>query len=506
LAFVASVSQVGVAQMPQLKRPQEDNEQKKPEPKKAKKVKGPRAVGLLQLNRSNKGTLIPIAIQVEGKFYDASVYKAEPVPMALESGTVYEVEQTGSSQGLFTINGALHSTTAGSPHTWTGSGMYLQNGTEVKKTTLKAEDIPVGINATDSDAPPRLTRGNSKPAEKGSANPAPASSAPASAGSSSDKPAENAAPASASGSPGSESSNQSASKPSSSTPADKPADQGDKAKDKATDNDNDKQQASNAAPTLTRPSGKSADRKSDEYRPTLRRGKPIQSPPPDDVDPKTGTPESPKMGPIKFIPAISDDGGPEPRSYKFYWKTGEEEERRSQMLALAGDELRAYTTALAKNSIPAKPTPVKPAPAKAAPAKSGAPRKTAAKPVPPVFENVQFNAFDVWGNNQPVMILTAEVHPPVTPGSTTAPETYSITLVARADIYGNLRKVYAGVTDRFHLDVTPRLELIDAVDADGDGRGELLFRETTDAGSGYVIYRPTADKLWKMFESNSSGQ
>jgi hypothetical protein len=73
--------------------------------------------------------------------------------------------------------------------------------------------------------------------------------------------------------------------------------------------------------------------------------------------------------------------------------------------------------------------------------------------------------------------------------------------VTRTDIYGNLRKLYAGVTDKFHLDVTPRLELIDAVDADGDGRGELLFRETTDAGNGYVIYRAAADKLWKMFDT-----
>jgi hypothetical protein len=121
--------------------------------------------------------------------------------------------------------------------------------------------------------------------------------------------------------------------------------------------------------------------------------------------------------------------------------------------------------------------------------------------VQPVFENTQFRVFDVWGNNQPVMILSAEAHFPPAPGADKAPETYSITLVARTDIYGNLRKVYSGVTDRFHLDVTPRLELIDAVDADGDGRGELLFRETTDAGDGYVIYRPTADKLWKMFDS-----
>jgi len=32
------------------------------------------------------------------KFHDASVYKADPVPMALESGTVYEAEQAGESQ------------------------------------------------------------------------------------------------------------------------------------------------------------------------------------------------------------------------------------------------------------------------------------------------------------------------------------------------------------------------------------------------------------------------
>jgi hypothetical protein len=100
------------------------------------------------------------------------------------------------------------------------------------------------------------------------------------------------------------------------------------------------------------------------------------------------------------------------------------------------------------------------------------------------------------------MILSAEARIPVAAGaSAPAGEPYSIMLVARTDIYGDLRKLYSGVTDRFHLDVTPRLELIDVVDADGDGRGELLFRETADTGSGYLIYRATADKLWKMFDS-----
>ena len=191
-----------------------------------------------------------------------------------------------------------------------------------------------------------------------------------------------------------------------------------------------------------------------------------------------------------MVTAISDAGGPEPQSYKFFWKTGEEDERRNQMLALAEAEVRAYVDGRAKGAIAAKPAPKAPAVGRKAPAKQAQ----------PVLENVQFRAFDVWLTNQPVMVFSAEAHIPSGAGAT-ATEAYSVTLVARTDIYGSLLKLYSGVTDKFHLDVTPRLKLIDAVDADGDGRGELLFRETSDAGGGYVIYRATADKLWKMFDS-----
>jgi hypothetical protein len=197
-------------------------------------------------------------------------------------------------------------------------------------------------------------------------------------------------------------------------------------------------------------------------------------------------------GPLRMVAAVSDAAGPDPQSYKFFWKSGEEEERRNQMIAAATDEVRAYVIALAKNQISARP---------AAPKTAGGGRKAQVKAAQPVLENVQFRGFDVWLTNQPVIILSAEAHMPAAPGVAAAAEPYSVMLVVRTDIYGNLRKLYSGVTDKFHLDVTPRLELIDAVDADGDGRGELLFRETTDAGSGYLIYRATADKLWKMFDS-----
>ncbi len=103
------------------------------------------------------------------------------------------------------------------------------------------------------------------------------------------------------------------------------------------------------------------------------------------------------------------------------------------------------------------------------------------------------------------MVFSATAHVPPPPAGSAHSEVnsdlqYSIMLVAYPDIYNNLHKLYVGVTDKFHLDITPKLELVDAVDADGDNRGELLFRETSDAGNGWVIYRATADKLYKMFD------
>jgi hypothetical protein len=515
LALLAVQVQRSAAQgRPELKRPENIPQEKPPEPKK-KKIKGPRAVALLQFTSGGKATLIPIAILVDGRFYDASEYKADPVPMALDSGTVYEAEQSGDSQGLFTVSGALHSKSQGSAHPWVGAGSYLPNGTLGANVPHKAENVPVGLDSSDSDAPPRLTRGNgSKPAESANPSPAPApSAAPSTAPASTNPASTTSAGTGSSEKPAAAGAPATTSQPASVKPQ-QPATAGQTSPPQSSPSPSTSSQSSPTPSTSgqTPPGQESQAQASqppapqsqaeDYYRPTLRRGKPTQPAPPDaeDAPPKAGKPAFPAGAPraaatapepAQLVPAISDGGGPEPKSYKFFWKTGEEEERRNQMLALAGVEVQAYAKALARNQIPAKP------PAKAATTS----RKAPAKPVEPVLENVQFHAFDVWTNNQIVMILTAEAHFPPAAVATTAPEQYSITLVARTDIYGDVRKLYAGVTDKFHLDVTPRMELIDAVDADGDGRGELLFRETTDTGTGYVIYRAGADKLFKMFDS-----
>jgi hypothetical protein len=443
-----------------------------PAKKPRKKGQDPRAIALLQTNANGKTTLIPVAILIDGKFYDASAFKATPVPMVLETGTVYEAMRSGNSVGLFTVNGALHSKDSAAQNPWLGTGTYLPTGTVAPKSTRKAENVPQGMD--DKDAPPRLSRSGAEPAkdkEKDQGKPTipPASSAPQSSG-----PANGA-----------------------------------KANPET-------------APTQTtgQPAGPKAEEKSQESQhPMLRRGRPTQPLPEDDEKSANsstgdGTPTAKGNSAAKntiakdaaeLLPAISDVGSPDPQSYVYTWAKGQEEQRRKQIEALAVEQVRAYIDRQAKGQIgganESKRTP-------------GTARKTTTKQAQPVLENVKFRAFDLWGSNDPVFVLSAEAHPPSasknSPGGwktesanqpANAVAAFTITLVVKTDIYGNLRKLYSGITDKYHLDVTPALELVDAVDADGDGRGELLFRETSDAGIGYVLYRATADTLWKMFDS-----
>jgi hypothetical protein len=501
----ASQEEQGAEITPQAKKPK-------------KKGRDPRAIGLLQLPPNGKTTLIPIAILIDGKFYDASAYKATPVPMVLESGTVYEAMRTGKPVGLFTVNGALHSKNPASPTPWIGEGSFLATGAEAPKGRRKAENVPLGLD--EKDAPPRLNRGGGSDRSKGSApSETPATEGPASAGSGgrspagtgTDQPAEAKPPSSsAPGSDGSPQTGQTGSKPEQTSPSGEPTTPTNGAQANEQNPDN-------------RPSVGQSGKPPDEMgHPTLRRGKPTQ-PLPDDDQSKSanyartkGDTAAKQSGdaknigaknPAELVPAISDVAGPDPQSYAFDWPKGREEERRKQMVALAASEIRGYLATQAKEQIGHAPA------GKQAPATV---HKTTTKPVQPVMEKVQLRAFDLWGTSDPILIMSAETHLPATSRSpaaqkswkedatATAPDSatsYTITLVAKTDIYGNLRTLYSGVTDKDHLDVTPRLELIDAVDADGDGRGELLFRETSDAGTGYVIYRATADTLWKLFDS-----
>ena len=69
--------------------------------KKAKR--GPRAIAVVEFMPNGSMRLVPIALWIEGKYYDASQYGASPAPMALEPETVYEAQSLGEPTGTFTI-------------------------------------------------------------------------------------------------------------------------------------------------------------------------------------------------------------------------------------------------------------------------------------------------------------------------------------------------------------------------------------------------------------------
>lgn len=448
-----------------------------------KTSKGPRALGLLELPPKGKAHLIPITILIDGKYYDAGAYKAAPVPMALWSDTVYEAVRTGVSLGLFTVTGALQAKDPNSGMEWIAEGTW-QTASEVKAKAAKkpVPSIPRGMN--DDEGPPVLLRRSTEKSKSDSSAPAPTTAQT--------QPTPNNPPAPS---------------PPATTSAPPPA-----------------AASSPSAPTAP-PQQPRAEEQSpeDQDRPALKRGKagaaaaeeaqrksaadtsakaaghaaltPANAAPASAVPPGTQA-----VSQIQLVPAISDSNGPDPLPYTYSMKPEEEEKFRKKMLAMAADEIRARAAAIGASSTSSQ-QPIH---------RSTQHGKTAAKRVQPIFEDVQLRVFDLADINEPELVLTANARMPQVPrknqgaSSDSASQAealqYMITLVVREDVNGDLHKSLANVTDTQHLDVIPQLELIDAVDVDGDGRGELLFRQVSDAGSAFVIYRVIGDRLYLLFQ------
>jgi hypothetical protein len=369
--------------------------------------KGPRALGLVELAENGKAHLIAVAIMIDGRFYDAGAYKADPVPMALKPEIVYEALKSGVPQGLFVVAGAMRGEDG-----WIADGKWRSTAQiDADKAKAKAESDKRAQKAPPPEqqvgAPPKLKRSpdSSPPASAPPQNPDPSPSPKAESPSAAQKPA--------------------------------------------------------SPPSIEDPN-----------RPTLRRVAPSATA---HEQTKATTRPEPLTGPIQFIPAISDADGPDPRPYTYQMKPEEEQAFLKKMLAMAAEEVRGrelHGITVGKSAGKSKPA------------------------AQPEFQNLQLHVFDLSNGNEPVLVLTANATIP----SAHTDLQYIVSLVARDDIYGELHKVFAQTTDNQHLDVLPKYDLIDAVDADGDGRGELLFRITSEGGSAFGVYRLIGDKLWPLFE------
>jgi len=375
--------------------------------------KGPRAVGLVELDSQGRGHLVPVTIVIDGKFYDASVYKADPVPMALQPGTVYEGVKAGVSQGLFTVSNPIPQ------HGWLGLGSWKTNEQiAAEKEKAKARSAKLADKPAEdfkAGGPPRLSR------TPEGAHPKPAETT---------KPVETAS---------SQPTPEDSDRPVLKKPTPPP-------------------QATPAAPI------------DDSDRPVLRRQEPGQA----TEQTKIEANSSPLQGKLNVIPAISDADGPEPRPYTYETKPEEDQDFMKKMSAMATDEVKRRAELLSGDEG----------------------KRTKASSLIPVLQDQQLKVLDISGTNEAVLIYSATATVPLR-----ADLQFSTLVVARQDIYGDLHKVFGHTTDNNHLDMQPRYEFIDAVDADGDGRGELLFKQVGDSGTGYAIYRVIGDRLWPLFES-----
>jgi hypothetical protein len=205
---------------------------------------------------------------------------------------------------------------------------------------------------------------------------------------------------------------------------------------------------------------------------------------------------------VEFIPAISDNDGPPPQSYAYNLTGSQEADFRQKMLAMATDELKAHAKTTAAEAIGTTAKPSTQATGhSAAKTKAGAGKASG-----PAFHDVTMKVFDLTNGNEPTVVLMAKAEPAATKPSAGASSTggggmeQMITLIAREDINGEFHRIYAAVTDEKHMDVEPRWQLVDAVDANGDGNGELLFQKISDSGSSFGIYRVIGNQLYPIFE------
>lgn len=182
--------------------------------------------------------------------------------------------------------------------------------------------------------------------------------------------------------------------------------------------------------------------------------------------------------------AVSDSRNRPDHPWTYSWANPDDE---SKMKAAVEDLARQALGLSAQKPAAAAP-PKKPG---TLPARRTA-KTTAPPPAPAPLADEQFRVFELAYGSGATLVLTAHTDGPATSQK-------FVTIVAQPDLYGNVRVLLKSVTDMAHLDETPRMRLVDAVDALADNRGELLFELRGEGQRQFAlfrIYRGTAEKLF----------
>jgi hypothetical protein len=434
--------------------------------------------------------LVPVSIYDGEKLEDAGIYLARPQPLALAGEVEYLLKENGATVGLFDVKNAGQE--MGS---WVGYGEWKAPpaarpafAATAKVDEDDADDDKPVLHRKKHDDDPQPQSGGSGGSGQGSTKSGSGSSPGSSSGDDSDRPVlhkKDSGDSAGGGGGNSTGSGQ-------------------------TSSDDDR-------PVMKKPKGKPAEDighaealpdVTDPDRPRLQRGK-------DNSQSLKVLPSLMGMpSGMRQVVGVSDQRDKPDHPWVFTWASPDDEAKMKAALeeqARIALGIAAPAQAPAKSSSKTGSAGSKTGSSTAKRSGTGTAAKKAAKPGPVAaqvaLEGEQFRVFELAYGSGATLVLSA--HVTVTPPSQdadhpVAPREKYVTLIAQPDLYGGLRVLFKNVTDAAHLDETPRMILVDAVDALADNRGELLFELRGATQRQFALYRVTRGIAEQIFVTNGS--
>ena len=219
----------------------------------------------------------------------------------------------------------------------------------------------------------------------------------------------------------------------------------------------------------------------DPDRPVLKRGKSSGNNGPEVLPTLMGLPQE-----MQQAVAVSDARTRPEHPWTYTWANPDDEIK-----------MKVAMEAIARDALGLEPP-------SHAPAANRAAAKTRTKPAPPQppaelpkLTDEHFRVFELAYGSGATMVLSARTDGPL------ANQKF-VTLIAQPDLYGNVLVLLKHVTDGSQLDDSPRMRLVDAVDALADNRGELLFEMRGTSQRQFALYRVLRGHVDKLFETGGS--
>jgi hypothetical protein len=431
--------------------------------------------------KPNASRVIPISVWDGAQLQDGGIYLSRPQPLALDSGVEYELQQNGKNIGLFDIEEA-----ARQQNTWIGFGKYRKPPVKLSADDLARMSAKIKIDADDeySDAP--VLHRKQHPDENGGSAPESGQKNPAA---DPDRPTLHRGSDSG-GDDGSTSDKPSAPNGGGPTPdPDRPKLHQDAGNGGSQAGDPDRPRLNNNTPKPDEEASVSSlPDVADPNRPRLKRGIPegIEAA----VDPsKVETSLMSAPVEMKQQVGVSDSRQIKEHTWEFTWDNPDDqrkmkeavEEAARKALGLAEPPTSEAPAPKRTATTTARRTPVKPAPA----------------PEPPKLLDEQFRIYELAYGGGVTMVFSARTE------GVGADQKF-VTIVAQPDLYGSVVVILKSVTDAAHLDVKPRMRLIDAVDAEGDNRGDLLFELRGGNQRQFALYRVLRGQASQIFETTAT--